>query len=193
MRIAAGQLRGRRLEAPAGHGVRPTSDRARATTFDVLVHRANGDGGARLSGAAVLDAFAGTGALGLEALSRGAGHAVFLDRDALLTRALSRRATDWGLSERVRALTADALRPPRRPADLAPRTLVFLDPPYGRDLAGPALVALDRAGWLAPDALVLIETGADESFDPPQGFAQWDDRRQGRNRLRWLERRSDPN
>lgn len=189
MRIAAGHLRGRRLEAPAGHAVRPTSERARATAFDVLLHRAAGDGGARLTGAAVLDAFAGTGALGLEALSRGARHAVFLDRDAALTRALRRLAVDWGLSDHVHSLTGDALRPPRRPEDVAPRGLVFLDPPYGRDLARPALVALDQAGWLAPDALVLIETGKDESFAPPSGFVLWDDRRQGRNRLRWLERR----
>jgi 16S rRNA (guanine966-N2)-methyltransferase len=191
MRIAAGHLRGRRLEAPAGHAVRPTSERARAAAFDVLLHRAAGDGGARLTGAAVLDAFAGTGALGLEALSRGAAHAVFLDRDAALTRTLNRRAADWGLSGRVRVLTGDALRPPRRPADLAPRTLVFLDPPYGRDLAGPALAALEQAGWLAPDVLVLIESGKDEPLEPPAGFVVWDDRRQGRNRLRWLERRPD--
>lgn len=188
MRIAAGQLRGRRLEAPAGHAVRPTSERARTAAFDVLLHRAAGDGAARLIGAGVLDAFAGTGALGLEAISRGAAEAVFLDRDAGLVRALTRTAAAWGLSDRVRAQTVDVLRPPRRPGDVAPRALVFLDPPYGRELAGPALLGLERAGWLASKALVLVETGADEPFDPPDGFTLWDDRRQGRNRLRWLER-----
>ncbi len=187
MRISAGSLRGRRLEPPCGRAVRPTSDRARETLFNVLLHRADGDGGAWLTGAAVLDAFAGTGALGLEAISRGAAEAVFLDRDASLMRALGRRAADWGVTDRVRALTGDATRPPP-PVWPAPRTLVFLDPPYGQGLVGAALTALDRAGWLAPAVLVLAETGADEPLDVPDGFFVWDDRRQGRARLRWLER-----
>ncbi|MBB4287317.1 RsmD family RNA methyltransferase [Roseospira goensis] len=188
MRITSGDLRGRRLEAPPGHAVRPTSERARAALFDVLVHRFQGDGRFALAGATVLDACAGTGALGFEALSRGAAEVVFLERDAALTRALTRRARDWGVAGAVHVLTGDVTRPPARPADRAPPTLVLLDPPYGAGLAGPALAALDAAGWLAPGALCVVETARTEPFDAPPGFAPCDDRSHGRVRLRILRR-----
>lgn len=192
MRITTGRLRGRRLEAPAGTAVRPTSDRARAALFDVLVHRLQGDGGFALAGARVLDAFAGTGALGLEALSRGAAHATFLDRDTAMVRRLQRVTADWGLDHETAVLTADATRPPPPPAGGAPSHLVFLDPPYGQGLASPALSALTAAGWLTPEAVCVIETDRTEPLDPPCGFVLCDDRTQGRARLRILRRDSAP-
>jgi len=189
-RIVAGRLRGRPLDVPPGHGdaVRPTTDRAREAVFNVLVHRFGGDGRFSLSGATVLDAFAGTGALGLEALSRGAGHAVFLERDPGLVRALTARAAAWGVADETTVLRADATRPPQRPPTLAPATLVFLDPPYGRDLAAPALSGLADAGWLAPGALCVVESDQTDALDAPDGFDLMDDRTQGRARLRILRR-----
>ncbi|KAA5606307.1 16S rRNA (guanine(966)-N(2))-methyltransferase RsmD [Roseospira marina] len=188
MRIVSGHLRGRRLDAPPGHAVRPTSERVRAALFDVLTHRFQRDGRFALAGIGVLDAFAGTGALGFEALSRGAAQAVFLDRDPALVRALDRRAAEWGVADVVRARRADATRPPPCPADMAPCGLVFLDPPYGQGLAGPTLAALDAAGWLAPKVLCVVETGRDEAFDGPAGFEEHDTRIHGRARLRFLGR-----
>ncbi|MQX36160.1 RsmD family RNA methyltransferase [Roseospira navarrensis] len=188
MRIVSGTLRGRRLEAPPGRAVRPTSERARAALFDVLTHRFQADGRFVLAGAPVLDAFAGTGALGLEALSRGAGHVTFLERDAALVRALSDRAAAWGVAAAVTVRRADATRPPARPAGRDPCTLLLLDPPYGQALAAPTLAALAAAGWVAPGALCVVETGCDEPLDPPAGFALADTRDHGRARVRVLVR-----
>jgi len=188
MRIVSGRLRGRRIDAPPGHAVRPTSERARTALFDVLTHRFQGDGRFSLAGAFVLDAFAGTGALGLEALSRGAAHVVFLEKDPALVRAIAVRAVDWGVAGAVEARRADATRPPLCPAGTPPRTLVFLDPPYGKGMAAPALTALESAGWLAPQALAVVETGRDEAFSAPPGFTLLDERDHGRARVRILSR-----
>jgi 16S rRNA (guanine966-N2)-methyltransferase len=187
MRIVSGDLRGRRLVVPPGRDVRPTSERARAALFDVLTHRFQADGRFSLAGARVLDAFAGSGALGLEALSRGAGHAVFMDLDPALTRTLERLCADWRLGVTADILRADATRPPPRPAGTDPRTLIFLDPPYGREMAAPALAALAAKNWLAPDALCVVETARTETFAPPSGFTVLDDRAHGRARLRTLQ------
>ncbi len=163
MRIVAGAWRGRGLTAPAGDATRPTADRVRQALFDMLAHSpwAPADG---VRGQIVLDAFAGTGALGLEALSRGAASATFFERDRAALAALRHNvAVCRGAQAIVREV--DAFRPP--PA-AAPATLVFLDPPYGMDAPARALAALRAAGWIAADALLVIETGREEKA-PPAG------------------------
>ncbi len=156
------------MAAPKDLRVRPTSDRAREALFNILVHGAAAwPGGSPLSGARVLDAFCGTGALGLEALSRGAAEAVFMDASAKALRAVRANAERLGEEGRARLVRANAARPP--PA-AAPCDLVFLDPPYGSGLGAPALAALAQQGWLAPEALAVVEVAAREPFAAPDGF-----------------------
>jgi len=181
MRITAGSLRGKRLEAPPGQDVRPTSDRAREALFNVLIHRFQGDGRFTLVGARVLDACAGTGALGLEALSRGAAHVTFLERDPACVRRLQALIRDWGVAGNTTVTRADVTRPPHAPT---PCSLILMDPPYNQGIPPPALDALTRGGWIAPDALCVVETDRPEPLDPPPGFTLEDDRAQGRARLR---------
>ena len=156
MRIIGGAWRGRTLVAPVGPATRPTSERARQATFDMLAH-APWAGRSALSDATVLDAFAGSGALGLEALSRGAASAAFMDTSRAALDAI--RANLGACRATATVFAADATRPPRA---TAAATLVFLDPPYGQALVPRALVALATAGWLAPGALLVAETGRDE-------------------------------
>src|SRR5271168_3784908 len=144
MRIAAGRHRGRRLLAPPGETVRPTSDRARQALFNILSHGQLAAEGVPFAGAAVLDAFAGTGALGLEALSRGAAQAVFIEQDREALAALRQNIAAFGEGDRARIVPGDATRPPRA---LSACELAFLDPPYRSGLATAALTALDAAGW----------------------------------------------
>lgn len=160
MRIVAGAWRGRRLVAPAGTATRPTSDRARQALFDRLAHAPWAAGA--LTGAQVLDAFAGSGALGLEALSRGAAHVTFLENDPGALAAIRANVAACRAADRCRILQADATRPPPGSAC----RLVFLDPPYGQGLVAPALAALRRAGWIAPGAMLVVETGRDEAAVP---------------------------
>src|SRR5207248_11780943 len=152
LRIVGGVHRGRRLIAPPGETVRPTSDRAREALFNILSHGSFAAAGLPFAGRPVLDAFAGTGALGLEALSRGASTAAFIEngRDALVT--LRRNIAALGEEDRAHIVAADATRPPRAAMVCA---AAFLDPPYRSGLGGPALSALAGAGWLTPDALVV--------------------------------------
>lgn len=184
MRIIAGRHRGRRLVAPVGSATRPTADRVRQALFDVLWH-APWAGRPALDGARVLDAFAGTGALGLEALSRGAAHATFLENDGATLRALRANIAACREAERCAVLPADAIRPPR---PQAPCTLAFLDPPYGAGLAETALRALSAAGWLAPGALVCAEEEATPApaAPPLPGFELLADRAHGPARVRFL-------
>jgi 16S rRNA (guanine966-N2)-methyltransferase len=185
MRIVSGSHRGRRLLAPSGEAVRPTSDRAREALFNILAHGAFAADGLPFAEAAVLDAFAGTGAFGLEALSRGAAEAIFVenDRDALL--ALRRNIADLGETARTRIVAGDATRPPRATVACA---VAFLDPPYKSGLAAAALEALAAVGWLAPNALAVVEIGAREPFAPPAGFTLRDERIYGAARLVFLRR-----
>jgi 16S rRNA (guanine966-N2)-methyltransferase len=156
MRIVGGELRGRRLIAPEGRATRPTADRVRQALFDILAH-APWAGVEAVAGARVLDAFAGTGALGLEALSRGAAEAVFFETDARARQALAANIAALRLTDRARVLAADATRPPHG----QPCTLVLLDPPYGAEnLPARAVAALTAAGWIAPGALVVLEEAA---------------------------------
>jgi 16S rRNA (guanine966-N2)-methyltransferase len=183
MRIVGGRLRGRRLTAPPGDTVRPTSDRAREALFNILSHGHFASGGVPFAGAVVLDAFAGTGALGLEALSRGAAQAVFFERDPEALAILRRNVALVGESARAEILPYDATRPPRAGVRCA---LLFLDPPYRSGLAAAALEAIEGAGWLTPDALAVIEVHAREEVTPPARFTVLDERVYGAARLIFL-------
>jgi 16S rRNA (guanine966-N2)-methyltransferase len=175
MRIIAGRHRGRRLEAPPGLAVRPTSERAREALFDILAHGRFAERPV-FEDARVLDAFAGTGALGLEALSRGARFAAFLENDRAARAALVRNIAALGEGPQAQVLAGNALRPPRA---TGPCDLVFLDPPYGEPVAPAALAALAAAGWFANDALIVVELAARAPFAAPPGFTLIEERRYG--------------
>jgi 16S rRNA (guanine966-N2)-methyltransferase len=188
MRIIAGRHRGRKLAAPEGHGVRPTGERAREALFDILAHGRFAERPV-FEAARVLDAFAGTGAFGLEALSRGAEHASFIEKDRAALAALRANIAALGEEKRAAVLPGDALHPP--PAAM-PVTLAFLDPPYGEDLAAPALAALAARGWLARGALAVVELAARQKFAAPEGFALLEERRYGAARLVFLRYEGAP-
>lgn len=179
MRIVGGRHRGRSLSAPAGRAVRPTTDRTREALFNILAHSDL----VEIEGAAVLDVFCGTGALGLEALSRGAASAVFLDLARASLEATRANVAALGEGGRATILRADAAKPPRAPA---PHGLWFLDPPYREGLAPPALRALRDRGWGTPGTLVVVEEAADAPFDPPEGFTALDRRCWGETAIHFL-------
>ena len=179
MRVIAGRWRGRSLQAPPGASTRPTADRVRQALFDSLWH-APWAGRSAVEGARVLDAFAGTGALGLEALSRGAAHCSFIEQDRAALAALRANIAALKAEPMARILPGDALRPPRA---AAPCSLLFLDPPYGKDLGPQALTALRSAGWVAPGALACLEIGRDEPLPEPEGWALLAERPQGAARM----------
>jgi len=188
MRIIAGKFRGRRLKMTLGEAVRPTSDRAREALFSILAHGdLKGDGTGLPQDIAVCDAFCGSGALGLEALSRGATHATFVDnsRDALAVAKANAEAL--GVMAQCHFILGDACKPPTLKGD--PKSLIFLDPPYGSGLAGPALLAIAKAGWLTDDSLAVVEIAASELFDAPQPWFLWDERRYGAARLALFKRK----
>jgi 16S rRNA (guanine966-N2)-methyltransferase len=177
MRIVAGSHRGRRLETPADDRIRPTSDRIRESLFNILGHRL--DGG--FTGKRVLDGFAGTGALGLEALSRGAASALFIERNREALALCRRNAATLGLTNQSDFRLADLTH-----AGLLagpPFDLVFLDPPYGEGLAGKALAAIHTAGWLSATAIVAIEADRAQPEVVPEGFSTIDSRDYGRTRI----------
>jgi len=165
MRIVGGRLRGRTLAAPRSQAVRPTADRLRESLFNILVH-AYGD---PITGARVLDLFAGTGALGLEALSRGAAFALFVDDGAEARALLRENVAALGLGGVTRVFRRDATRlGAAHPVE--PFSLAFLDPPYGHRLAEKALAAAHAGGWLTADALIVVEEAAKVAFAAPDGF-----------------------
>jgi 16S rRNA (guanine966-N2)-methyltransferase len=183
MRIVGGRLRGRRLEAPAGRDLRPSADRTREALFNLLTQGRVAAAGPTLQGARVLDAFAGTGALGLEARSRGADTVVFMESAAAALAALRANIRKLGEGAACDVIPADVLRPPRprRPCDI-----LLMDPPYGQGLAAPALQALAAAGWIAAGGLVAVELMRGESLDPPQGFEVLETRHYGKAQLVFL-------
>jgi len=150
----------------------------RQALFDSLWH-APWAGRERVEGARVLDAFAGTGALGLEALSRGASHVSFIEQDRAALAALRANIAALREGDATRVIAGDATRPPRA---AAPCTLVFLDPPYGQELVPRALAALGAAGWIASGALVVAEVGRTEPLDP-SGYGPLEERTHGAARL----------
>ncbi len=167
MRVVGGRLRSRPIAGPKSDAVRPTSDRLREALFNILTHAYDDP----VAGARVLDLFAGTGALGIEAISRGASYALFVDQ-GVEARALLRDNTETlGLGGVTRIFRRDATKlGPAHP--LEPFSLVFLDPPYGKGLAEKALVSAREGGWLKPDALVVVEEAADAGFTAPEGFEE---------------------
>ena len=167
MRIVGGRLRSRPIAGPKGPALRPTADRLRESLFNILAH-AYGD---PVGGARVLDLFAGTGALGIEALSRGASFALFVD-EGVEARALLRQNSEaLGLGGTSRIFRRDATKlGPAHPVE--PFSLVFLDPPYGKGLAEKALASAREGGWLKPDALIVVEEAADAGFTAPEGFEE---------------------
>jgi len=172
MRVVGGRLRGRALAAPQSQAIRPTADRLRETLFNILVH-AYGD---PVSGARVLDLFAGTGALGIEAASRGAEFVLLVDEAAEARALLRENVATLGLGGMTRIFRRDATKlGPAHP--LEPFTLAFLDPPYGRRLAEKALASARDGGWLTPAALIIVEEAAKADFAAPAGFGELERRR----------------
>lgn len=178
MRIISGKHKGRRIELPkqAGNAIRPTSDFAREAIFNILVHGKTGLNGHTFEGKAVLDVFCGTGALGLEALSRGASHVTFIDNAREAIGAAKYNA------ERIRETAVDFMLTDATKLGRARHRydLVFLDPPYFSNLIIPCLKSLEAGGWLAEDAVIIVEHDAKEDIKLPPGFAAIDTRRYGR-------------
>ena len=188
MRIVSGLYRGRPLVAPPGAATRPTSDRAREAIFNVLAHAAWSPG---LEGVRVIDLFAGSGALGLEALSRGAAFCLFVETDAAARGAIRDNTETLGargeLFGRTRIHRRDATDLGARPGgDGQPFDLAFLDPPYALGLGERALAELARGGWLADDAIVVFERGVDEPDPEVPGFEVLDARSYGAARVHFL-------
>jgi 16S rRNA (guanine966-N2)-methyltransferase len=174
MRIVGGTLRGRRLLSPSDNRTRPTSDRVRQAVFNIVEH---GIDDFALERARVLDLFAGTGALGLEALSRGADTCIFVDTDMAACGIIADNIAAFGLSARTTVLRRDATALGQARPSEGSRQLVLLDPPYGRDLAGPTLASALAGGWIAAGALIVAEEAAGTSVGwPPE--VQVVDRRQ---------------
>ena len=176
LRIIGGVWRGRMIEAPADEAIRPTTDRVRESLFNRLMHGAAGSG-LSLEGARVADVFAGTGAMGLEALSRGAAHVTFIERGLSALALIRRNVAALGAEDRVSIVAADATNLPK--AAVA-HDIALLDPPYEKGLPDPAMASLARQGWLKPGALVSVEM--DESDVPPEapGYTLLDRRAAGR-------------
>jgi len=185
MRITGGIFGGRQLVSPKDQTVRPTSDRTRQAIFNMLHHKDFGIG-FTLEGAAVLDLFAGTGALGIEALSQGARWCLFVD-DSADSRALQRENVEaLNLTGATRIWRRDATDlGPIGPSAGGPFNLVFLDPPYRKEMIPKALAGLKAGSWLLPGALIVAETDAKEALEAP-GYELLDERDYGETRVRFL-------
>jgi len=172
MRIVGGALRGRAIIAPKSKAIRPTADRLRESLFNILIHSFDDP----VTGARVLDLFAGTGALGIEALSRGAAFALFVDEGAEARALLRENVATLGLGGTSKIFRRNATKL-GEPNPLAPFSLAFLDPPYGQGLATEALNSARAGGWLTPDALIVVEEATKAQFATPEGFHEIDRRR----------------
>ena len=179
MRIIAGEWRGRQLAAPEGRATRPTADRTREGLFSMLASRLGTFEGLRVG-----DLFAGTGALGIEALSRGAAHCLFVESDGTALTALRRNLGALGAADRadISSQPVEYAAPPS-----APRDLLFMDPPYQGGLAEMALARIANAGWIAPGGIISLEHGG-QRFTLPQGFAVEAERRFGKAHILLLRR-----
>jgi 16S rRNA (guanine966-N2)-methyltransferase len=185
MRIVGGTHKGRALAAPSGRETRPTSDRVRETIFNILVHSIDSFDLSKIS---VVDVFAGTGALGLEALSRGAKHATFIDssRRALdIVKKNSTALNEWRNTTLLKVDATHFLPPPR--ASKAPCGLAFLDAPYGQELSLPALLGIVNKGWVKSGAIVIVEIAAKEEIDIPRQYEHLDERTYGAARVLTLK------
>src|SRR5712675_2184147 len=174
MRVVGGRLKGRNLASPSSQEIRPTADRLRESVFNILVHAYDDP----IEGARVLDLFAGTGALGIEATSRGAAFTLFVDNGAEARALLRNNVEALGLGGVTKVYRRDATNlGPAHPME--PFSLVFLDPPYGKGLADRALTSAQEGGWLTPDALIVVEEAADADFTAPDGFEEIERREYG--------------
>jgi len=178
LRIVGGKHRGRRIAAPTGDFARPTTDRVREALFSILTSKDV------LADARVLDACAGSGALGLEALSRGAAHVTFFDTSRRALGVISDNIAALGEQATTEVRQADATKPPHAPA---PCSLILIDAPYRSDIAERALPALAAAGWFATEALIVIETARDGAPALPIGFHETDRRSYGATQLLFVE------
>jgi 16S rRNA (guanine966-N2)-methyltransferase len=181
VRIVGGRLKGRLLQAPGSRAIRPTSERLRESIFDILIHRHAGV----VEGARVVDIFAGSGALGIEALSRGAKFALFVDNGSEARALLRANVEAFALGGVTRIWRADATLLGKAPAG-PPFTLAFLDPPYDQGRADPALAGLIDGGWLAPDALVVVEESAQAEVRAPPALRVVDERVYGETKVIFL-------
>jgi 16S rRNA (guanine966-N2)-methyltransferase len=181
VRIVAGQHRGKALATPSGQEIRPTSDRVRESLFNILAHGVS----VEIRGARVLDLFAGTGALGLEAMSRGAAFALFVEENAEARGLIRRNTENLGLMGATKIFRRDATQLGEAGA-MAPFSLAFADPPYGKGLGERALASAAAGGWLAPDAVAVIEETAQTEFSPPAGFTLLDSRTYGSTSIYFL-------
>ena len=184
MRIVAGSLKGRAIVAPEGQGTRPTSDRARQAVFNVLEHAAWADG---LHGARVMDVYAGSGALGFEAISRGAAFCLFVETDEDARGAIRENADAYGVMGRTRVHRRSATDLGVRPgSDGEAFDLAFLDPPYRKSLGEQTLARLLEGNWLKPGAVVVFERGSDEPEIDTPGYERLDARDYGAARVLFL-------
>ena len=167
MRVVGGRLRGRPLAGPKSQSIRPTADRLRESLFNILRH-AYAD---PVSGARILDLFAGTGALGIEAASQGAAFVLFVDDGAEARALIRENVAALGLGGSTRLFRRDATKlGPAHPVE--PFSLVFLDPPYGQNLADKALASAREGGWLSPEALIVVEEATKSRFVAPEVFSE---------------------
>ena len=167
MRVVGGRLKGRNLASPSSRDIRPTADRLRESVFNILIHAYDNP----IEGARVLDLFAGTGALGIEAVSRGAAFALFVDNGTEARALLRNNVEALGLGGTTKVYRRDATNlGPAHPVE--PFALAFLDPPYAKGLADKALASLRDGGWLVPSALVVVEEAKAAEFKPPDGFEE---------------------
>lgn len=185
MRIVGGQHRGRVLQAGPDQRIRPTSERTREALFNILAHNPayQSRRGPLPVGRRVVDVFAGSGALGLEALSRGAEHVTFIDHSAESLKIIRLNVVNLKEISRTTLLQRDAQNPGPAPQ---PCDLAFLDAPYGSGLSAPVLSALAQQGWLADKAVCLVEVGADESISPSKDFTLLDERVYGAAKVYFL-------
>ncbi len=187
MRIVGGTLSGRKIEPPLSLVTRPMMDRVREALFNILAHRDWGKNIGDLfeSDIHVIDAFCGTGALAFESLSWGAAQAVLFDKDAQALKIARQNATTLGVAAQCTILSADATQPPQASA---PCKLVFLAPPYRKNLIPPSFAALDAAGWIAPHAVIVAETAKKEPLEPLEGCEVVVSRNYGDTALHFLLR-----
>ncbi|MCX2723850.1 16S rRNA (guanine(966)-N(2))-methyltransferase RsmD [Roseibium salinum] len=181
MRIVAGRYKGAALAAPKSQDTRPTSDRLRETIFNILAHGLDVD----LDGARVLDLFAGTGALGFEAISRGARHCTFIEEGAEARGAIRRNMETLGLNGAAKIFRRDAVRLGSA-GTIEPFDLVFADPPYGKGLGEKALASAAAGGWLKPGAVCVLEERASADIEIPDGFSGLDRRKTGDSQVVFL-------
>ena len=188
MRIVAGQFKGRQIQAPEGRNTRPTTDRVREALFNLLAHNSAMP---EIENARIIDLFAGSGALGFEAISRGAGFCLFVEIAAGARGIIRNNIEAFQLFGNTRIHRRSAIDLGPKPAGLgAPFDIAFIDPPYGQELVGPALRQLERGEWMSPNGIAIIETPQDEhgEFD---GWEELDSRVYGETRVTIVQRNAD--